>query len=318
MKIGILTSGGDAPGMNPAIRAFVRSGIYNGFEVYGIESGFEGLINGRLNKLNESSVGDVIQRGGTFLGTSRSEEFMTKEGFGKALNILDIFEIDALVVCGGDGSLRGALKLKKSGINVLAIPISIDNDLGYTDYTIGFMSCLETVTEIVSKIRDTTESHSRANVVEVMGRGCGDIALYAGLAAGAENIIIPEYKTPYEEIYKKAIMCKNRGKKHHIILMAEAMGDPYEFAREFEKHTGIDTKVTIPGYIQRGGSPSVFDRVLASQMVFKAMEEIKKKNFGLAIGISRDQIISMEIEEALKVKKKFNKELLDILKVISI
>lgn len=318
MKIGILTSGGDAPGMNPLIRAVVRSGIYYKHKIYGIENGFEGLIDGKVRELNESSVADIIQRGGTFLGTSRSDRFTTVEGLKKALNVLEIFNIDYLIVCGGDGSLRGALRLKKFGVKVIGIPVSIDNDLAYTEYTIGFMTCLETLIDVISKIRDTTESHSRANVIEVMGRNCGDIALYAGIAGGAENIIIPESPTDIDEIAKKALMGKNRGKKHHIILIAEAMGDPFNFAKKFEELTGIDTKVTIPGYIQRGGSPCVFDRILASQMGLRAIEEINKKNEGLAIGYQKEKIISLAIEEIFDKKKEFSYDLLRMLKIISI
>lgn len=318
MNIAILTSGGDAPGMNPLIRAVVRSGIYYGHKVYGIESGYQGLIEGKVIELNESSVGDVIQKGGTFLGTSRSPSFQEQDGFNKAINVLDIFNIDVLIVCGGDGSLKGALKLKNAGIKVMGIPASIDNDLAYTDYTIGFMTCLETLCGLISKIRDTTESHGRANVVEVMGRNCGDIALYAGLAGGAENILVPECPTDIDEIAKKAILGKNRGKRHHIILISEAMGSPYEFADKFQSLTGIDTKVTIPGYIQRGGSPCVFDRILASQMGFRAIGEINKNNFNLAVGTRKESIITRNLEEIFSEESKFSYNLLNILKIISI
>ena len=208
MRIAILTSGGDAPGMNAAIRAVTRTSIYEGIEVFGIKGGYEGLIDAKFEKLIQSSVADIIQRGGTILSTSRSERFMTEEGLEKAISSLKIFEIDALIVLGGDGSLHGAKILKEHGINVIGIPCSIDNDLAYTDYTIGFMTAVETVTEAVSHIRDTTEALGRANVVEVMGRNCGDIALYSGVSSGAESIIVPEIPLDINEIAEKAIMAR--------------------------------------------------------------------------------------------------------------
>ena len=317
MRIAILTSGGDAPGMNGAIRAVVRTCIYEGIEVFGINGGYEGLIDGKFEKLNLSSVADIIQRGGTILSTSRSERFMTEEGFKKALTSIEVFEIDVLIVLGGDGTLRGAKKLCDHGINVIGIPCSIDNDLAYTDFTIGFMTAVETVTEAVSHIRDTTEAHGRANVVEVMGRECGDIALYSGVSSGAESILIPEIETNINEIAEKAIMCKNRGKRHHIIIMAEGCGNAFDFAEKFEKLTDIDTKVTVLGYIQRGGAPSVFDRILSSELGYLAVREAKKEN-SVALGVKNGSVIKMEYDEIFKCKKVFRHDLLDILKTVSI
>lgn len=317
MRIAILTSGGDAPGMNACIRAVVRTAIYKNIEVYGIYEGYEGLIDAKFEKMIESSVADIIHRGGTFLRTSRSERFMTDVGFEKAINSLKIFEIDALIVCGGDGTLKGAKKLKDAGINVIGIPCSIDNDLPYTDYTIGFMTAVETVTEAVSNIRDTTESHGRANVVEVMGRSCGDIALFSGVSSGAESIIIPEMEININEIAEKALMGKNRGKRHHIIIMAEGRGSAFDFASDFEKLTGIDTKVTVLGYLQRGGAPSIFDRILASEMGFKAVEEAENMN-SCAIGTTDGHIRARSFDDIFDVKKEFRKDLLEIMKVISI
>lgn len=317
MRIAILTSGGDAPGMNAAIRAVVRSAIYNEIEVYGVYEGYDGLIDAKFEKMIESSVADIIQRGGTILRTSRSSRFMTKEGFEKAVNSLKIFEIDVLITLGGDGTLRGAKKLKEAGINVIGIPCSIDNDLAYTDYTIGFMTAVKTVTEAVSNIRDTTESHGRANVVEVMGRSCGDIALYSGVSSGAESIIIPEKEFNINEIAEKALIGKNRGKKHHIILMAEGRGSAFDFAKEFENLTGIDTKVTVLGYLQRGGAPSIFDRILASQMGYKAVEEACHLH-SCAIGTNEGHIRAMSFSDIFEVKKVFRDDLLEILKTVSI
>lgn len=303
--------------MNAAIRAVTRTSIYEGIEVFGIKGGYEGLIDAKFEKLIESSVADIIQRGGTVLSTSRSERFITKEGLEKAISSLKIFEIDALIVLGGDGSLHGAKILKEHGINVIGIPCSIDNDLAYTDYTIGFMTAVETVTEAVSHIRDTTEALGRANVVEVMGRNCGDIALYSGVSSGAESIIVPEIPLDINEIAEKAIIGKNRGKKHHIIIMSEGCGSAFDFAKEFEKLTGIDTRVTVLGYIQRGGTPSIADRILASELGYLAVKEAKKGN-SLALGYKDGKVIKMSFDEIFNVKKVFRKDLLEILKTVSI
>ncbi|MDY2986374.1 MAG: 6-phosphofructokinase [Peptoniphilus sp.] len=317
-KIAILTSGGDAPGMNAVIRAVVRTAIYKGVEVYGVKNGYEGLIDGNLIEMNESSVADIIHRGGTILGTSRSERFMTEEGQLKAINILEIFGIDKLIVAGGDGSMKGAMALSKHGIDVMGIPLTIDNDMGYTDYTIGFFTAITTVMDAISHIRDTTESHGRANVVEVMGRNCGDIALYAGIASGAENILVPERKFDLDEIAKKALVGKNRGKRHHIIIAAEGAGNSFEIAEKFEELTGIDTKVTILGYIQRGGSPNVSDRIMASAMGSKAVEFICDNEGSHAIGIKDGTVEVFDLEEALNTKKDFKDDLKHILEVTSI
>lgn len=317
-RIAILTSGGDAPGMNAVIRSVVRTAIYEGAEVYGVENGFEGLIDGKVKRLYESSVGDIIQRGGTILGTSRSERFRTEEGFKKALGVLEVFGINKVIVAGGDGSLRGALDLSKAGIDVVGIPLSIDNDLGYTDYTIGFFTAVDTVTEAVSRIRDTTEAHGRANIVEVMGRECGDIALFSGLAVGAESIIVPEKIETIEEVAKKAIVRRNRGKKYHIIIMAEGAGSSEEFAEKFEDLTGIETKVTVLGYVQRGGKPNVVDIMLASTIANKAVKESLRENASFAIGYTDGDVRVFDLEDALKIEKKFNRSVNDVLNITSI
>ncbi|WP_295149475.1 ATP-dependent 6-phosphofructokinase [uncultured Peptoniphilus sp.] len=317
MRLAILTSGGDAPGMNATIRAVTRTCIFEGIEVYGINGGYEGLIDAKFEKLVVSSVADIIQRGGTILSTSRSERFMTEEGLEKAINSLKIFEIDALIVLGGDGSLRGAKKLRDRGINIIGIPCSIDNDLAYTDFTIGFMTAVETVTEAISHIRDTTDAHCRANVVEVMGRECGDIALYAGVSSGAESIIVPEIETNINEIAEKALMGKNRGKRHHIIIMSEGCGSAFDFAKDFQVLTGIETRVTVLGYIQRGGAPSIFDRILASQFGYLAVKEAKKGN-SRVLGFKDGRAMTMTFEEMFEAKKVFREDLLDILKTVSI
>lgn len=317
MNIAVMTSGGDAPGMNAAIRAVVRTSIYKGMEVYGIYGGFEGLIEGKIEKLNLSSVADIIQKGGTILGTSRSKRFQTEEGQESAVSKLKIYNIDKLVVLGGDGSAKGAMALEKKGIKTAVIPCTIDNDMGYTESTIGFYTAVETVTDAISKIRDTTEAHGRANVVEVMGRSCGDIALYAGISGGAESIIVPEMETNMDEIAKKMLEGKNRGKRHHIILVAEGAGEAHEVARELQKLTGIETRVTILGYIQRGGSPGPADRIMATSMGVVAVESLLE-NRSVAIGIRGGRIFSEPIGTALRAKNKFNRKLYETMKMVSI
>lgn len=317
MNIAVMTSGGDAPGMNAAIRAVVRTSIYKGMEVYGVYGGFEGLIEGKIEKLNLSSVADIIQKGGTILGTSRSKRFQSEEGQESAVSKLKIYNIDKLVVLGGDGSAKGALALEKKGIRTAVIPCTIDNDMGYTESTIGFYTAVETVTDAISKIRDTTEAHGRANVVEVMGRSCGDIALYAGISGGAESIIVPEMETNMDEIAKKMLEGKNRGKRHHIILVAEGAGEAHEVARELQKLTGIETRVTILGYIQRGGSPGPADRIMATSMGVVAVERLLE-NKSVAIGIRGGRIFSEPIGTALRTKNKFNRKLYETMKMVSI
>ncbi|MFA7411408.1 MAG: 6-phosphofructokinase [Tissierellaceae bacterium] len=316
--IGILTSGGDAPGMNPAIRAVVRAGIFNGFKIMGIRQGYNGLINGDIYEMNLSSVADIIHRGGTMLRSARSDEFKTEAGFKKALNVLDVFGIDGLVVLGGDGTLRGARDLYNAGIPTIGIPCTIDNDCGYSDYTIGFFTAVETVVDAISKIRDTSTSHGRANVIEVMGRKCGDIALYAGLAGGAESIIIPEVEFDIDEVCKRAIQGKNRGKLHHIIVLAEGVGNAYEVAKDIQDKTSIDTRVTVLGYIQRGGNPSSYDRILASKMGNRAVELLLEGKMGRTLGVKCNEIIDLEINQALDIEKKFNLDMYNTSKILSI
>ncbi|MTI47306.1 6-phosphofructokinase [Sporosalibacterium faouarense] len=316
--IGVLTSGGDAPGMNAAVRAVVRSGIFHGLKVMGIKQGYKGLIEGNIEEMNLSSVADIIHRGGTTLRTARSEEFKTDEGRGKALNVLKVFGIDGLVVIGGDGSFRGANALSKEGIKTIGVPGTIDNDLGYTDYTIGFDTAINTVIDAISKIRDTTTSHGRANIIEVMGRHCGDIALYAGLAGGAESVIVPEEEFSADAVCKKLIKGRNRGKLHSIIILAEHIVNPYELSEEIEEKTGITTRVTILGHIQRGGSPSAFDRILASKMGAKAVELLTSEETGRVVGVKGNEIINLPIDEALKIENKFDKNMYNLTKILSI
>lgn len=316
--IGVLTSGGDAPGMNAAIRAVVRAGIFNNIRMLGIQQGYQGLINGDLDDMDVSSVADILHRGGTILRTARSEEFMTPEGFKKALNVIDVYNMDGLVVLGGDGSFKGARELAKAGVNTIGIPCTIDNDLAYTDYTIGFMTAVETAVDAIGKIRDTSSAHGRANVVEVMGRHCGDIALYAGVAGGAESILVPEKTFDVEEICQKLLRGKNRGKLHHIIVFAEGAGNAYELTKEIEDKTGIETRLTVLGYIQRGGSASSFDRILASRMGMRAVELLLEGKTNRALGFKCNEIVDVDINLALSMKKDFEDKLYETARVLSI
>lgn len=316
--IGVLTSGGDAPGMNAALRAVVRTGIYNNVRMMGIKQGYEGLIHGDIDDMTLSSVADIIHRGGTVLRTARSEDFMTEAGFKKALNVIDVFNIDGLIVLGGDGTFKGAKSLCEAGIPTIGIPCTIDNDLAYTDYTIGFLTAVDTVVDAIGKIRDTSSSHGRANIIEVMGRNCGDIALYAGLAGGAESIIVPEIDFDMDKICEKAIMGRNRGKLHHIIVLAEGVGNPFEIAKEMEEKTGIETRVTVLGYLQRGGTPTTMDRIMASEMGKKAVELLLENKSNRVLGFKCNNIIDMDINDALALKKELDMDLYNTANVLSI
>lgn len=317
-KIGVLTAGGDAPGMNAAIRAVVRFGIYNNINVVGIKNGYRGLVEGDSIEMNLSSVADIIHRGGTVLGSARSKDFIEEEGFQKALKNIKYMGIDGLVTIGGDGTLKGALELGKAGVPVIGIPGTIDNDLPYTQYTLGFFTALTTVLESVEKIRDTSSSHSRTNVIEVMGRNCGDIALYAGLAGGAEMVIIPEVENNIDEVCDKVMQGRARGKKHSIILLAEGAGDAKELSEKIEKLTGITTRYSVLGYTQRGGTPSAFDRLIGSQMGSKAVELLCSEKFNMVLGVKGSEIFYMDMKEALSMKKPFDKYTYELTKILSI
>ncbi len=317
-KIAVLTSGGDAPGMNAAIRAVVRSGIYKQTKVLSIKEGFNGLINAQIEEMDLSSVADIIHRGGTILKTTRSKEFKTGEGQKKAMNVIEVMGIEGIVIIGGDGSLKGAEVLNSLGIPAIGVPGTIDNDLGYTDYTIGFDTSVNTVIDAISKIRDTSISHGRANIIEVMGRHCGDIALHAGLAGGAESIIIPEVDFSIDEVCEKLLRGRNRGKLHSIIILTEDVGDPVEISDEIKEKTGIETRTTTLGHIQRGGSPTAYDRILASKMGAKAVELLLEGAVNRAVGVRGKNIIDMDLEEALSVKKIFDVDSYELASVLSI
>ena len=317
-KIGVLTSGGDSPGMNAAVRAAVRKGLALGMEVYGIQRGYEGLLDGEIEKLQRHSVGDILQRGGTVLRTARSERFRTDEGQEHAVRMLETFGIEGLVVIGGDGSLAGGLELSKRGIRVMGVPGTIDNDLGYTDYTIGFDTAVNTVLSLISNIRDTSSAHERTTIIEVMGRNCGDIALHAGLGGGADVILVPEVAADLNEVCRKVIRGQQSGKLHSIIVKAEGVGiSTQELTELIEDRTGRETRAVVPGYIQRGGTPSARDRMLASLTATKAVELLYDDADSRAVGICGNEIVAYELEKALGMKREFDRKLYELADVLA-
>ena len=317
-RIGLLTSGGDAPGMNAAIRAVVRTAIYFGMEVYGIERGYAGLIEDKMMPMEMRSVSDIVQRGGTKLRTARCLEMLTVDGQKQAVSTLERRGIEGLVVIGGDGSFRGAKCLTEDyGIPTIGIPGTIDNDLEYTDYTLGFDTAVNTCLEIINKLRDTMNSHERISVVEVMGRHCGDIALYAGIASGAEIIVVPEISYNLDDIVMRINRSRANGKHSNIIIVAEGVMSAEKFARELQEVTTYSVRSTCIGPVPRGGSPSMADRMLAAQFGNKAVRLLKDGIGNRVVGIRKNEIIDMDIIEAVSMKKKFNYELYETLQMIS-
>ena len=316
-KIAVLTSGGDAPGMNAAVRAVVRMALHHGIEVMGVQRGYAGLINGELFKMDRKSVSDIINRGGTILRTARCLEFKQEETRIKAAGILKAYGVDALVVCGGDGSFMGAKLLSKLGVKTIGLPGTIDNDLSYSDYTIGFDTALNTVVDAINKLRDTSSSHERVSVIEVMGRNCGDLTLFAGIAGGAEAIVVPEMPFDKEALIRTILEGKVKGKLHNIVLVAEGVGGAEELAKEIEATTGIETRATILGHIQRGGAPSAADTVLASRMGARAVELLIEGKTSRVVGIKENNIFDMDIDEALALPRSFDEELYHVANAIN-
>ena len=318
-KIAVLTSGGDAPGMNACIRAVVRSGIYDGMEVYGVKRGYYGLVNNDMEKMEMGSVSDIIQRGGTILYTARCPEFKTEEGMAVAIANLKARGIEGLIVIGGDGAFRGARDITvRCGIPTIGIPGTIDNDLKYTDFTLGFDTACNTVVNLINNIRDTMTSHERVSVVEVMGRNCGDLALYAGVAGGAEAIIVPEVETTPEEVCERVRRSRMRGKRSNIIVLAEGVKggfDPYAEKLETELHLSVRT--TVIGHIQRGGAPSMADRVLASRLGHYAVELLQKGKAGRVVGTVDGKIVDFDILEAIAMTRPIDMSLFRLAEILA-
>ena len=314
-KIGILTSGGDAPGMNAAIRGVVRTALGEGLEVFGIRDGYQGLYENRIERLNRYSVSDMINRGGTFLGSARFPQFKEEATRLTAIGNLRKNEIDALVVIGGDGSYMGAMRLTEEGFPCVGIPGTIDNDVAGTDYTIGYFTALSTVVEAIDRLRDTSSSHQRISVIEVMGRHCGDLALSAGIAGGCEFIVIPEVEFKREDLINEIKQGFAKGKKHAIVAVTEHMCDVNELAAEIEAAVKHETRATILGHIQRGGSPVPYDRILASRMGEYAVQLLLQGFGGRCVGIQNEKMVHHDIIDAIEnMKRPFNQELFDTAK----
>lgn len=302
--IAVLTSGGDAPGMNAAIRAVVRQALSKGKTVKGIKRGYAGLLNEEIIDMDAKSVSDTISRGGTILQTARCMEFVTPEGQKKGAEICKKHGIDAIVVIGGDGSFQGAQKLAALGINTIGLPGTIDLDIACTDYTIGFDTAVNTAMEAIDKVRDTSTSHERCSIIEVMGRNAGYIALWCGIANGAEDILLPErYNNDEQELINHIIEGRKKGKKHHLIINAEGIGHSTGMARRIEAATGIETRATILGYMQRGGSPTCKDRVYASVMGAKAVDLLCEGKSNRVVAYKNGQFVDYDIDEALAMTK---------------
>ena len=317
--IGVLTSGGDAPGMNAAVRAVVRTALSKGIKVIGIQRGYNGLLNGEVREMNLRSVSEIIHRGGTILYTARCLEFVTAEGQKKGAEKCKELGIDAMVVVGGDGSFKGARALANLGIPCIGIPGTIDNDIACSEYTIGYDTAMNTAVEMIDKLRDTTQSHDRCSVVEVMGRNAGYIALNVGIATGALAILIPE--RPYDldhDIISRMNQTQKTGKKHFIVIVAEGVGHAQELANEIQARTGIDSRATVLGHVQRGGSPTLRDRVTASQMGYHAVNLLEKGIYNRVVAVSADKIVDYDINVALSMHEAIDTMMLDVANTISI
>lgn len=318
-KVAVLTSGGDAPGMNPCIRACVRFGLYKGLEMYGVQRGYQGLIDDDIFEMNSRSVSDIIQRGGTTLKSARCADFRTPEGVQKAVDNLKKRGIDHVIAIGGDGTYRGAKALTDSSdISVMGIPGTIDNDLAYTDFTLGFDTAVNTVLWAINSLRDTMGSHDRCALLEVMGRNCGDIALYAGLCGGAEHILVPEVPYDLDVIAESLRKARERGKTSNMIVFAEGAGNKDEICAYLKEKTGVKISTTTLGYIQRGGSPTMQDRVLASKFAERAVELILLGATNRVIGIRNNKIVDENISEALEMERKFDKKLYKLAEIMGL
>lgn len=310
--IGVLTSGGDAPGMNAAVRAVVRTAISLGMTVKGIRRGYAGLIEEDIFDMDARSVSDVINRGGTLLYTARCPKFRTEEGVLEAVASCKKHGIEGLVVIGGDGSFRGALDLSRHGVPCIGVPGTIDNDISCTEYTIGFDTAMNTAMEMVDKIRDTAQSHDRCSVIEVMGRHAGYIAVQTGIAVGATAIMVPEVPVNIESVIRKINNTKSNGKKHFIVIVAEGVGGVEEIAKQIMAGTGVDSRATILGHVQRGGNPTLRDRLRATQMGYEAVHLLYQGKGNRVVAYQGSSVVNYDIEEALKMKKEFNQEMLKI------
>lgn len=314
-KIGILTSGGDAPGMNAAIRAVVRTGVYYGLKVVGVKRGYNGLLHGEMVDMDARSVSDILQKGGTILQTARCLEFKEPENIKRSCELAKVLGLDGLIVIGGDGSFMGARALSREGLPTIAMPGTIDNDIDCSEYTIGYDTCLNTVIEAVDKIRDTSSSHERCSVIEVMGRNAGYIAINAGIACGAEVVLVPESKFDFDkDVLRPILEGKARGRRQSIVIVAEGIGGVIEMAKKIEEKTGIESRATILGHIQRGGSPTARDRVVASQMGSRCVELLLEGKSNRVVCLRENKVCDLDIEEGLAMKKELSQDMIDLAK----
>ena len=318
-SIAVLTSGGDAPGMNAAVRAVVRAGINKGMKVYGVYRGYNGLLNGDVEEMNLRSVSDIIGNGGTMLYTARSEEYATPAGIQRAADFCRSIGVSGVVVIGGDGSFRGARCLTNAGINCIGVPGTIDNDIACSEYTIGYDTAMNTAVEAIDKLRDTTQSHDRCSVVEVMGRNAGYIALNVAIASGAMAVLLPEKEFDMQrDILDKIVETQRTGKRHFIVIVAEGIGHSQEIANEIQARTGIDTRATILGHVQRGGSPTLRDRVNASAMGYHAVCLLEQGKYNRIVGMKGEKLVDYPVDEALEMTKSLDPVLVDVCNTISI
>ncbi len=316
-KIGILTSGGDTPGMNAAVRAVVRIGLNYNFTMLGVYHGYQGLMEGNVKPLTSTDVHGIAQRGGTILRTARSELFRTPEGYNRALDIIHAYEMDALIVVGGDGSFHGAQMLSDMGVNVFGIPGTIDNDMGYTDFTIGFDTAVNNVMGEMEKILDTMRSHDRVGVIEVMGRNCGDIALWSALAGPADIVLTPEVPYDWADAAKLLVQRKLKGHTVSLVVIAEGAGSASDFAKYVQENTDVEIRPVVLGYIQRGGAPSASDRLLATRLGARAVDLIAEGSKNRAVGIRNNQIIDVDINEAITIQEARDLSLFDLHKKVN-
>lgn len=313
-RIGVLTSGGDAPGMNPCVRAVVRTALYHGIECYGIRRGWNGLINGDIIRLNEKNISHIINRGGTILYTARSKDFLSDEGQKKAVSTCKFLGLDSIIAIGGDGTFRGALALSKYGINVIGIPATIDNDISCTNYCIGFDTAANTAIECIDKLRDTMQSHERCSVVEVMGRNAGFLAMYVGLAVGATAVLVPEEPINFEkDVIEKIRQARLNGFTHYMIVVAEGAGSAAEIAAKIKEAIDLDPRVTVLGHIQRGGVPTGRDRINATKMGFLAVEALLEGKTNRIVCTKNGSFTDIDIDEGLAMKKKIQRMEVEVL-----
>ncbi len=316
-RIGVLTSGGDAPGMNAAVRAVVRTAIANEIEVVGIRRGWQGLINSDFKKMDGDSVNHILSRGGTILYTARSDDFLTEEGRARAVSTCKMLGIDAVIAIGGDGTFRGALELSRLGVPVVGVPATIDNDIGCSNYTIGFDTACNTAIECIDKLRDTMQSHERCSVVEVMGRNAGYLALYVGIAVGATAVLVPERELDFQrDVIERIQNARLAGNTHFMIVVAEGVGRGFAIGKQIQETLGMEPRVTVLGHIQRGGSPNARDRETATRMGYRAVKAIAAGNLNCIIGTKQGEIVEIPIEEALQMKKHLQMERYDVLETM--